>query len=472
MLFVGREKELNKLNEMYAGNQFECVIIYGRRRVGKTTLIQEFIKDKKAIYFLSLETSERINLENFSKSVWGAAVKNVKSPPHFANFMDALDAVGDLAANERVVLVIDEYPYLANSVMGLSSMIQAQIDMRLKNSKLFLILCGSSMSFMEHQVLGYQSPLYGRRTAQFKIQPFDFFESMRFHKKFNAHDRAVIYGVTGGIPQYLSRIDDKKTLRENIINNFFDPSAYLYEETSNLLKQELREPQTYNEIITAIATGNSRLNEISAKTGLATAVCNKYLMSLITLGIVKKERPILEEKSKRTIYRLADNMFRFWYRFVPKNASQIQSGAGEKVYSNVEQQISAYAGDVFEEICKQYLWKENIAEKLPFYFQDAGRWWGTNPVKKSEQEIDIIAFDAARAIFCECKWTNEPVGADVLNELIEKSKMFKHEEKYYFLFSKSGYREALKKEAGSNVKLIEFKDMVEMKESNKKVFEE
>jgi AAA+ ATPase superfamily predicted ATPase len=374
--------------------------------------------------------------------------------------MDALGTVCDLAADERIVLVIDEYPYLAKAVQGLSSMFQAQIDTRFKNSKLFLILCGSSMSFMEYQVLGYQSPLYGRRTAQFKIQPFDFFESMRFHKNFNVYDRAVIYGITGGIPQYLSHISDKKILKDNIIDNFFDSSSYLYEEPSNLLKQELREPQMYNDIITAIATGSSRLNEIATKTGLATAVCNKYLTSLLALGIIKKERPILEEKSKRTIYRLADNMFRFWYRFVPRNISQIQSGAGKKVYSDIEQQISAYMGEVFEDICKQYMWKENIAERLPFYFHNAGRWWGTNPIKKSEQEIDIVAFDATRAIFCECKWTNELTGKNVLDGLIEKSQMFNYKEKYYFLFSKSGYRTECRKNSGSNVELIEFKDMV------------
>jgi len=465
-MFIGRERELKKLNELYSGDKFECVIIYGRRRVGKTTLIQEFIKDKKSIYFLSLETRERINLENLSRGILSVAIENVNNPPSFANFADAFAMVGDLAANERIILVIDEYPYLANSVQGISSIIQAQIDMRLKNTKLLMILCGSSMSFMENQVLGYQSPLYGRRTAQFKIQPFTFFESLRFYQNYNPYDNAVIYGITGGIPQYLARIDDKKTLRENIINNFFEPSSYLYEEPSNLLKQELREPQTYNEIITAIATGSSRLNEISTKIGLNTAVCSKYLASLISLGIVKKERPVLDEKSKRTIYRLEDNMFRFWYRFVPTNASLINSGAGAKAYENIEQHIPHYMGEVFEEICKQYMWRENIAERLPFYFREAGRWWGANPIKKSEQEIDIIAYDDTRAVFCECKWWNEPVAKNILNNLIEKSMIFGYREKYYFIFSKSGYMEDFlqsvehTKNARQNIRLIDFKNML------------
>ena len=458
-MFIGRKRELDKLNEMYDRNAFECAIIYGRRRVGKTSLIQEFIKDKRAIYFLSLETSERVNLENFSKSVWRLAMGKLRTPPVFANFTNALEAVGDLSGDERLILVIDEYPYLANSVQGISSILQAQIDTRFINSKLFLILCGSSMSFMEHQVLGYKSPLYGRRTAQFKIQPFNFFESIGFHENYSAYDNALVYGITGGIPHYLSKLDGKKSLKMNITDSFFTPFSYLFEEPSNLLKQELREPQMYNDIITAVATGSSRLNEIATKTGLDTAICSKYLRSLITLGIVKKERPILEEKSKKTNYRLADNMFRFWYRFVPQNISLIHSGAADEVYNSIEQQIPAYMGEVFEEICIQYLWKESLAGRLPFRLRDAGRWWGTDPIRKCEQEIDIIAFSEDRAIFCECKWTNKPVGSAVLDGLFEKSLMFNFKEKHYYLFSKSGYTDECSAAAGSNVKLIEFEDM-------------
>ena len=182
-------------------------------------------------------------------------------------------------------------------------------------------------------------------------------------------------------------------------------------------------------------------------------------MVFISFGIVKKEIPILEEKSKKTIYRLQDNMFRFWYRFVPQNASQINSGLGARVYDSIEQLIPGYMGEVFEEICKQYLWEENKADRLPFSFRDAGRWWGTNPIKKSEEEIDIIAVADTQAIFCECKWTSEPVGMSVLNGLIEKSLMFNYMEKHYFIFSKSGYADECVKNAGTNVRLVSFEDM-------------
>ena len=467
-MFIGRERELKKLNEMYNSDKFEFAIIYGRRRVGKTFLIQEFIKNKKAIFYTALESNDKTNLENFSKSIFYLSMAGISSAPGFQDFQTALDYLHELSTTDRIILVIDEFPYLAKSYREISSILQVQIDHKFIDSKLFLILCGSSMSFMENQVLGYQSPLYGRRTAQFKLLPFDYLESGCFHPDYDLYDNAIIYGITGGIPLYLSQINSKKSVGENIVEHFFSPDSFMFEETSNLLKQELREPQVYNGLITAIATGSSRLNEIAIKTGMETAVCGKYLASLISLGIIKKEKPVLSDSSKRTIYRLADNMFRFWYRFIPQNASQIYAGGGARVYENIGHQISTYMGEVFEEICKQYLWKENIAERLPFWFQEAGRWWGNNPKMKSEQEIDIIAYDDINAIFCECKWTNTPVGRDVLDGLIEKSFMFYHNVKYYFLFSKSGYTAECEQHAillnentpvSNYIKLISFKDM-------------
>jgi AAA+ ATPase superfamily predicted ATPase len=457
-MFVGRERELKKLEEMYASDKFECAIIYGRRRIGKTTLLNEFVQGKKSIYFAGLETGATSNLRNFSQSILSAGMPSGVATPVFDSYQTALDYVYEQAKSERLLLVIDEYPYLAQSYRAISSLLQIQIDMKYKNSKLFLILCGSSLSFMENQVLGYQSPLYGRRTAQFKLQPFDFWESWQFHPNFTAQDAAVIFGITGGVPHYLAQIADNKTVSQNIISNFLDPMSYLFEEPANLLKQELREPQMYNEIITAIAGGASRLNEISTKVGLETAACSKYLTSLLTLGIVKKERPVLTEKGKKTIYRLQDNMFRFWYRFVPPNYSEITAGGAVRVYDRIAELIPGFMGEVFEAICLQYLWRENLAERLPISFHEAGRWWGNNPLTKSEQEIDIIAYTETAAIFCECKWTKEKMNGKMLKLLQEKSNVFDFKEKYFFLFSRSGFESMLPTEE-AHVYLVDFAKM-------------
>lgn len=439
-MFVGRKSELEKLEKMYKSNHFEFPVFYGRRRVGKTTLIKEFCKNKKAIYFMATQTNEKTNLENLSKAIFSLIMPNSTSFPIFRNFDELFQYIYDISKEERIILVIDEYPYLADSFKAISSIIQANIDMKLKDSKLFLILCGSSMSFMENQVLGYKSPLYGRRTAQFKVKPFNFFEAAQYLNEFSNEEKAIIYGITGGIPEYLSHFDNNLSLENNIIELFLTESGKMFEEPINLLKQELREPQLYNVIITAIAKGASRLNQISTASGIESAVCSKYLSTLISLGIVKKELPITETISKKSIYVLEDQMFRFWYRFVFSNISGIVSEQGKLIYKmDILPQLNAYMGYVFEQISIQYLWKLLKENKAPFFYNKIGRWWGNNPTKKRQEEIDILAEREENALFGECKWKNDLVDIDVLNDLIEQSKIFNYKTNWIYLFSKSGF---------------------------------
>jgi AAA+ ATPase superfamily predicted ATPase len=462
-MFIGRHGELESLNERYVSGAFECAIIWGRRRVGKTELIAEFTKNKKHIYFTAVEGTEQKNLEVLSKAIFNGIEEEVRTiTPTFSDFASCLEYIYQQAKKEKLVFVIDEYPYLAESEKSISSILQQYIDHKFQRMDIMLILCGSSMSFMENQVMGSKSPLYGRRTCQYKIKPFDFKTSTQFHQNFNKQDQAVIYGITGGIPKYLLQISDHKCLKTNIIDNFFSPDSLLFEEPNNLLKQELREPAVYNAIITAIATGSSKLNEIATKTQLATSACSTYLRSLISLEIVEKELPILAKpKARNTLYRLNDGMFRFWYKFVYDNISEINMRQGRAVYDDIEAQISSFMGETFEAMCKQYLWQENIAGRLPFRFKECGRWWGNNPIKKEEQEIDILAYskDGRKALFAECKWTNEQVDGRILDSLMEKASMFNYDDKYYMLFSKTGFKEDVKKRADGKVILCELAQM-------------
>jgi len=460
-MFVGREKELGDLERAYRSDKFQFPVIYGRRRVGKTALINEFIKNKRSIFFTGLETNAEHNLDNFSNAVFRYV--NGSGPyPIFRSFQEALEYVFALSEKERLVLVIDEYPYLARSYKGIASILQVLIDRYKDTSKLFLILCGSSMSFMESEVLGYGSPLYGRRTAQFKILPFDFFESRPCFNNFSDEDMATIYGIAGGTPQYLLQMSDRFTVEENIRNTFLNTSSYLFEEPNNLLKQEVREPAIYNAVINAIANGNTKLSEIANKVREETSVCSAYLKNLISLGIIKKEVPIGGTPYK-TVYALADNMFRFWHRFIPSNYSLIQNGMIDAAYENISEQLPSFMGAVFEEMCIQYLWRLNRNGNIPFTFLDAGRWWGGDPRTKKETEIDIVATDSAgSAIFCECKWTKDKVDAPILKDLAERSGLFSYKDKHFYIFSKSGFTPGcvkLAKEMG-NARLISFGDMM------------
>ena len=461
-MFIGRERELKALEKLYTSNKFEFAVIYGRRRVGKTALINRFIGDKSAIYFMGVESNAKQNLENFSKSIIEYS-SGIETETAFLSFQAALEYVFKLAEKERLILVIDEYPYVARSSKSLASTLQLLIDKYKDTSKLMLILCGSSMSYMQDHVLAYKAPLYGRRTAQMKLLPFDFEETCHYFKNFSDEDKALIYGIVGGTPQYLLQMDDRLSVEDNIKNTFLNPISFLYEEPVNLLKQEVREPAIYTAIITAIAAGASRMSEISSKVGENTNVCSTYIKNLINLGIVQKETPYSEKASRKSVYSIEDNMFRFWHRFVLENNSVIARGATELVYKRIAPQLSDYMGKVFEDICKQYLWKRLLTGECPVEFTSLGRWWGNDPIEKSQAEIDIIGEqDKATALFGECNWTNEKVDLGVLETLVKRSRLFSYKIIYFYLFSKSGFTKGCIDEAKKmgNVTLVSYAEMI------------
>lgn len=460
-MFIGREAELQQLNDLYKTNKFQCVIIWGRRRVGKTTLINEFIKDKTAIYFTATESTAKDNLESFSQAIAFMQNQSLNNIPFYQSFEQALQAVYQLAQKQQIVLVIDEYPYLAKSYKPISSILQKLIDTQFKNnSKLFIILCGSSMSFMERQVLGYQSPLYGRRTAQLEIKPFNFYEYKAYYKNFSAEELAIVYGITGGIPQYMTFFNDQLSLKANIINNFLKPGGYLYEEPENLLKQEMREPAAYNAIIKAIAGGASKNNEIASKVGMETSALTNYIEKLLELDLIEKEAPIGAKSSRKTIYSIKDTMFSFWYRFIPANNILIQRNRGEFAWKNIEPQLNHFMGHIFEEICADYLWQ--TYETLPVFFQQIGRWWGTNPKLKRQEEIDIVATDETNAIVAECKWRNEKVEQSVIQTLMDRAQLLPYQNYYYYVFSKSGFTSQCQDYAKNkkNIKLLSYQEIL------------
>ena len=399
-MFIGRERELASLECLYKSDKFEFAVVYGRRRVGKTALISRFIEEKKAIYLMGVESSEKQNLENFSRSILEYGT-GMQMDTAFLSFQAALEYVFTLAEKERIILVIDEYPYVARASKSFASTLQMLIDKHKDRSRLMLILCGSSMSYMEDHVLAYKAPLYGRRTAQMKIQPFDFADTCRYFSDFGAEEKALIYGITGGTPQYLLQMREHLSIEDNIKNTFLNPTSSIYEEPENLLKQEVREPALYNAIITAIAGGASRMSEISGKVGENTSVCSSYIKNLMALGLVKKDTPYGEKESRKSVYAIADHMFRFWYRFIPENSSVIG--------------------------------------------------------------IDIMGEqDNKTALFGECKWRQEPVDVGVLETLVNRSRLFHYSKVELYLFAKIGFTSGCMEQAEQmgNVHLVTYQDIL------------
>ncbi|MDD6339513.1 MAG: ATP-binding protein [Butyrivibrio sp.] len=450
------------MNKRYSKGNLECVVVYGRRRVGKTALINEFCKGKPTVFFSALSASSKENLEALSKAIYEKEHPGAETAPVYPTFDAAFNEITRMAEEERLVFVIDEYPYLAKANKSISSRLQHIIDHTWKNSKLFLILCGSSMSFMEHQVLGYESPLYGRRTGQYKIQALTYKEITEFNHDLTAEQQAFIYGVTGGIPHYINKLDVDGDVDDALKENLFNTSSYLYEEPENLLKQELREPAIYNSVITAVAGGASRSNEIATKVGIESPICAKYLKVLLELGILVKKTPITEKAGKKTIYAMGDNFFRFWYRFVPQHISAISADRIDKIYDPIiKKHYPDYMGHIFEQMCREYLFL--YAEDVPVVLSDIGSWWGTDSKEKKEVEIDIVGtpVEGNEYIIGSCKYKNSPVGVDELELLKQYADVFGKGEKYhYYIFSKGGFTEGLQEVADKGeVRLVTLQDM-------------
>ena len=470
-MFIGREKELADLNVLYDTDKFQMPVIYGRRRVGKSTLIRKFVEDKRAVLFTAIESTSERNLELFSRSIYKTLLPTMTKMPPFQSFEAAFDFLTEYTKKERCVVVIDEYPYLAASDKSISSRLQSYIDGEWKDSKMYLILCGSSMSFMENQVLGYQSPLYGRRTAQIKLLPFDYLASACFVPNYSEEDKALVYGVTGGIPKYLELFRPELTVYENIIQLFFDSSGYLYEEPGNLLKQELRDVSTYNAIIEALASGAVKVNEIVTKVHSDTATVSYCLKSLISIGIVEKCAAITEEDNKKkTSYVICDNMFRFWYRFVPNGIDLILMQYGKKYFEeSVLPQLPDYMGSIFEEMCRNYLQHISVQGKLDFTITKIGRWWGTNPKLRQEEEIDIVGVNSLTkcVLLGECKYQNQGIHLETAQKLMERGLLItQYPNKSYVLCSKTHFTDEVKRFAKENkIMLVTLRDLYYEKNS-------
>ena len=448
-IFIGREKELADLNGMYAQRSFQMFVLYGRRRVGKTTLLNEFCKDKESIFYSAEQSNDKLNLEKFSSLVFQYYHETNLEP--FSSWINALSYIDERQQEKRLVLVIDEFPYLVRKNRALLSELQHLIDHKLKNGNLFIVLCGSYMGFMEKEVLGSKSPLFGRRTGQLHMKPFAYQTAIEFLDKFSAEEKLELYGAFGGTPLYLQQVNEEESFEENLKRAFLKNTSYLYEEPLLLLRQEVQEPGVYSAIIEAIAGGYTKANEIATKIGEEPAKCLKYMKTLCELGIVYKETPFGEkETSRKTIYGISDFMFRFWYRYVFTNRTLIETGAREAVWlKRIKPDYNNYMGLVFEKVCMDYLTERNARGELPILFTSIGRWWGTDSATRTQVEIDLIANDGKEYLIGECKWRKEKLDMAVLQALKEKADTFRknRDRTWFVLFSKSGFTQAVIEEA-------------------------
>lgn len=459
---IGRIEEINRLEQMYASTRFEFMVMYGRRRIGKTTILQEFSKTHKTIFFSAQEKNDTLNLQDFSKLVQEYFEGNFIA--NFENWEDALDYLGRKVQDQRTVLIIDEFPFLVETNPSIKSILQHKIDHDWKERNMFLILCGSSVSFMLNDIMGYKSPLYGCSTGSMEVLPFDYLESAAFFPNYSEEDRLIAYGILGGVPRYLIAFDPKRPLKENLISEILTEGAFLNDEPQTLLRMELREPAVYNSILEAVANGCNRVVEIADYIHEEKSKCSKYMLTLQTLRLLEKHVPCGEpDSSKKGIYEITDHFYRFWYRYVFSNKSYYSMLGIDKAADEIMGEINDYMGPVFEDICRQYLIRQAKAGTLPFVPYVIGRWWGNNPIIKAQDDVDLLALDrkGEKGIFVECKFRNKPMAMEEYDDLVTAAEAFPNvREKTMIFISKGGFTEAVRRRAEEEgAELVEVGEM-------------
>lgn len=489
-MFVGRKNEIKFLSDRYEEKNAQLIVLYGRRRVGKTETLREFCKDKPHVFYSCSQTTDKYQLSRFSSRL---LKENIPASLYLAEFRDweqAFSAIVDLPyGDKKKLVVIDEFPYMCKENHSIPSILQNLWDSILKDENVMIVLCGSSMSFIEKELLSEKNPLYGRATGIYKMEPMGFYDSSLFFPNYSARDKVIAYSILGGIPHYLKQFNPEWSIEENIKRYILTKGSILYSEIDFLLHQELRETSVYNMVIEAVALGNTKLNDIKQKSLIEdSAKANVYLRNLMELGIVEREFSVdirTKEKANanKGMYRLSDNFFRFWYSFVFANISELEDGDVEGVYDYIiAPEIHKYASLTFENVCIEFAKQLQKCNALPFRYSKLARWIGKttirdnnakNGLRIAETEIDLLGInkDKTKYLIGECKFKHTPFSyseyLDVTSKLLPEKE---HAEFYYALFSESGFEESIIKESegNKNTLLYNLDEIVNYKASDPK----
>lgn len=436
-LFVNRQQELHFLEDHYKTKTAELVVIYGRRRVGKTEVTIQFSKNKPHIYFLAdqrpeteliQELKQRISLYLQNESFAKLAVKD---------WIELFAEFTKWNKNTRTIIIIDEFPALIEANHAVPSIFQKIWDQNLKNTPTMLILLGSSITMMETEVLNYKSPLYGRRTAQWKLEPLKIHYLKPFFPEYNFETIIHVYACLGGIPAYLQKFNPENSFWQNVQQKILTKGEFLYEEAEFLLREELREPRNYAIILKAIAQEAQTYGEILNKTSVDKSMLSKYASVLEDLGFIKRTHPIgITPKPRKSQYTIADNYLNFWFKYIFPNKTELEAGNSENILNKIKQDYNIYLGHAFEEVATELLTEMKTNHKLPFTFTSMGKWWFKN------NEIDLIAIDEEKqaATFIETKWSNldKQDCLRILQNLKTKAQYFQwpHKKENYVIIAK------------------------------------
>jgi len=466
--FVNREKELEILEREYSSKFPSFVIIYGRRRIGKSELILKFIEGKEAIYYVCSTEGDRANIEelkkNFAEFLMDENFASIKFENWYSLF-SSLVSHKNFSRKRKIILVLDEFPYLILSNPNIPSIFQKIWDNILRKENIMLILCGSYISVMERKVINKKSPLYGRRTASFLLDHLDFVELKKFLPNYSTEDLINSWSVVGGVPAYLQKFDANLDFWENVKNNIAKGS-YLYEEAEILLRDEFREPKNYKLILKAISFGYRTLGKICNFTYLDKSMVSKYLDILKEVKIVQERVPVTEKKRfKGRLYEIVDPYFNFWFRFVYPNKIDLEAHREDIIIENIKQEFRQYVAEMFEILIENLIRKRYLLRDL--IFTKIGKQWGkiaNKPKGENTYEIDLVGLNekTKEILFGECKWKEKVNPKKILEELVEKAQYVQwhnRERKESFAIFAKSFSKKIDEFEGKKVYCFDLKDL-------------
>jgi hypothetical protein len=451
-IFFDREEELKWLENIYKEEGFKVVVIYGRRRVGKTELLKKFLENKKGIYFLATDESMEENIKSFKEKVSEITKQDYFLKLETNSFHDIFRYFSKEVGKERIIVIIDEFPYLLSVKKGLLSLFQKIIDEILINTNFLLILCGSSMSIMESEVLGYRTPLYGRNVNSWKLLPFDFATVFRI---IGDIEKAVeAYSVFGGVPYYIKFYNKNLGILENIKINFLTKGRNLYDEPLILLREEFRESRVYRLLLKYISLGYKSIGKLCSASGLDKNNAIKYLSSLEEVGLITHVVPF--GMKRKGIYEVSDSLFRFWFRFVYPYRDRLEMGNVNAVLNIIKKQLNEHVG-----LCFEYIIQELLEKGIVPGFEDLRsiyKWW------HKDKEIDIVALNdqTKQILFCECKWQSRVNAKKVCKELAEKTsyiQWYNEQRKEYFAIFAKSFSKKINEFEGRKVFCFDLRDL-------------
>lgn len=452
--FVGRIKELGELNARYAGTKKEFGVIYGRRRIGKSEIIKEFIKDKNGFIFQAKKDNLYGNLKSFSYELnkyMGAKVNYV-----YESWQEALDTVSRYAENERFVLAIDEYPYIVEQDGSFPSVLQEFIDNAGEN--VFLIISGSDISMLKKEIKDHSSPLYKRRTFEMAITQMPFSEALGFLTDYDNNSKSKFLALMSTFPYYLQAVDTKLSFENNIRNLLFNEYGAFFTLPDQLLSNSTKVQDVYNAILNAIAHRRRTNKEIADYIHEEESKVSKYMLTLLESEIVIKCETFMGNK-KTLYYDIADPLLKFWYVFIFDNQEKIKTN-GTITFEKIKDEIALFISHGFEEVCRLYLQQLNEDGKLPDVFPKPKIYKAEKSVLGRSVEIDGLSLSGDTLLVVECKFRNSVFDYSMLKHLQESVSIFPDKyEKVYYLFSKSGFADEVKSIKENNIHLLDLNDI-------------